>query len=157
YPAAKIAWFRKHKPELFSKIRMMFMCDDYLLWHLGGCKVSHGSSWCTSYFWDITRKQWWPEMMEYLGISADQLPEIVECGEPVGKILPEVAEELGLPEDLLLVMGGQDQSSGAIGVGNVKPGIFSESTGGDLMVCTTTEKPVFDPNGRIPCNYSDMK
>lgn len=157
YPAAKIAWFRKHKPELFSKIRMMFMCDDYLLWYLGGCKVSHGSSWCTSYFWDITRKQWWPEMMEYLGISADQLPEIVECGEPVGKILPEVAEELGLPEDLLLVMGGQDQSSGAIGVGNVKPGIFSESTGGALMVCTTTEKPVFDPNGRIPCNYSDMK
>ena len=95
--------------------------------------------------------------MEYLGISADQLPEIVECGEPVGKILPEVAEELGLPEDLLLVMGGQDQSSGAIGVGNVKPGIFSESTGGALMVCTTTEKPVLIPMAESLCNYSDMK
>ena len=157
YPAAKIAWFRKHKPEAFRKIRMMFMCDDYILWHMSGRKVSHGSSWCTSYFWNITTKEWWPDMLDYLGITAGQLPEIVECGTPVGNILPEVADALGLPRDLLLVMGGQDQSSGAIGVGNVTPGVFSESTGGALMVCTTTDKPVFDPKGRVPCNYSDME
>lgn len=157
FPAAKIAWFRKHKPELFEKIRMMFMCDDYILWHMSGKKISHGSSWCTSYFWDITAKKWWPGMMDYLGLTPDQLPEIVECGTPAGVILPEVADELGLPHDLLLVVGGQDQSSGAIGVGNVVPGIFSESTGGALMVCTTADKPVFDKNCRVPCNYSDMQ
>lgn len=157
FPAAKIAWFRKNKPELFQKINMMFMCDDYILWLMSGKKVSHGSSWCTSYFWDITTKKWWPEMMDYLELTPKQLPEIVECGTPIGKILPEVADELGLPRDLLLVVGGQDQSSGAIGVGNVIPGIFSESTGGALMVCTTSDKPVFDTNCSIPCNYSDME
>ncbi|MBQ3283853.1 MAG: hypothetical protein IJH42_08425, partial [Atopobiaceae bacterium] len=51
---------------------------------------------------------------------------------------------------MLVVMGAQDQSSGAIGVGNVKPGIFSESTGGALMVCTTLDEPVFDPAGNVP-------
>ncbi|NLY90447.1 MAG: FGGY-family carbohydrate kinase [Firmicutes bacterium] len=157
FPAAKIAWFRRHKPELFPKIHMMFMCDDYLLWKLSGKKIGHGSSWCTSYLWNITTKDWWPEMMNYLGITPAQLPKIVESGTPVGKILPHVADELGLPHDLLLVVGGQDQSSGALGVGNVAPGVFSESTGGALMVCTTTNKPVFDPNCRIPCNYSIMK
>jgi len=157
FPATKIAWFRKHKPELFKKIRMMFMCDDYILWHLSGKKVSHGSSWCTSYFWNITTKTWWPEMMDYLGIHPEQLPEILECGTTVGTILPEVADELGLPRDLLLVVGGQDQSSGAIGVGNVIPGVFSESTGGALMICTTTTAPVFDPSCSIPCNYSILK
>lgn len=157
FPAAKISWFRKNKPDLFKKIRMMFMCDDYILWHMSSKKVSHGSSWCTSYFWDTTTKKWWPEMMDYLQITPGQLPEIVECGTPVGTIIPEVADELGLPRNLLLVVGGQDQSSGAIGVGNVVPGIFSESTGGALMVCTMTDKPVFDENCRIPCNYSDMK
>ena len=157
YPATKILWFKKNKPELFKKIRMMFMCDDYILWHMSNKKVSHGSSWCTSYLWDITKKQWWPEMLSYLGISGSQLPEIVECGTPIGTILPEIADELGLPQGLLLVVGGQDQSSGAIGVGNVVPGIFSESTGGALMVCTAAYKPVFDFNGCVPCNYSDMK
>lgn len=157
YPATKILWFRKNKPELFRRISMMLMCDDYLLWHLCKKKVSHGSSWCTSYLWDITKKHWWPEMLDYLQIRPDQLPEILECGTSVGTILPEIADELGLPHHLLLVMGGQDQSSGAIGVGNVVPGIFSESTGGALMVCTTTNQPVFDEKGCIPCNYSDMK
>ena len=64
--------------------------------------------------------------------------------------------ELGLSRDMLVVMGAQDQSSGAIGVGNVKPGIFSESTGGALMVCTTLDEPVFDEAGNVPCNYSDL-
>jgi len=157
YPATKILWFRKNKPELFEKIRMMYMCDDYLWYHLCGRSVSHGSSWCTSYLWDIVKKDWWPEMLEYLQIRPEQLPEIVECGTVIGTIYPEVADELGLPRDLMLVMGGQDQSSGAIGVGNVVPGIFSESTGGALMVCTTVDRPVFDENGCVPCNYSDMK
>lgn len=157
FPAAKILWFRKNKPELFSRIGMMFMSDDYILWHMTGKKMSHGSSWCTSFLWDITRKVWWPEMLDYLQIRADQLPEIVECGTPVGTILPEIADDLGLPRDLLVVMGGQDQSSGAIGVGNVRPGIVSESTGGALMVCITCEKPIFDPHYGLPCNYSDME
>lgn len=153
YPATKILWFKKHKRALFDRIRMMCMCDDYLLYHLSGRFVSHGSSWCTSYLWDIVKKDWWPEMLAYLGLTADQLPAIQECGTPVGTILPEVADELGLPRDLLLVVGGQDQCAGAIGVGNVSPGIFSESTGGALMVCTTAAAPVFDPQGCVPCNY----
>lgn len=157
FPAAKILWFKKNKPELFKQIRMMFMSDDYILWHLTGKMMSHGSSWCTSYLWDITQKCWWPEMLDYLQIHPDQLPEIVECGTPVGTIRPEIADELGLPRNLLIVMGGQDQSSGAIGVGNVKPGIVSESTGGALMVCITCEKAIFDPNFGLPCNYSDME
>lgn len=136
---------------------MMFMTDDYLLWRMCGRKVSHGSSWCTSYLWDIVTKRWWPEMLDYLGITSDQLPEILETGTPIGKLLPEMADELGLSRDMLLVMGAQDQSAGAIGVGNVVPGIFSESTGGALMVCTTMPEPVFDAAGNVPCNYSDLR
>lgn len=157
YPATKILWFKKNKPELFKKISMMFMCDDYLLYHMCGARVSHGSSWCTSYLWDIVKKDWWPEMLSYLELSPGQLPEIHECGDVIGKLDAKVADELGLPVGLPLVMGGQDQCSGAIGVGNVEPGIFSESTGGALMVCTTSDKPIFDREGNVPCNYSDMK
>ncbi|MEG2652694.1 MAG: FGGY family carbohydrate kinase, partial [Ruthenibacterium sp.] len=103
YPATKIRWFRKNKPELFKRVRMMFMCDDYILWHMCGKKVSHGSSWCTSYLWDITQKTWWPKMLDYLHITPDQLPIIMESGTPVSTILPEIADKLGLPHNLLLV------------------------------------------------------
>lgn len=156
FPATEVLWFKKNKPEKFERVSMMFMTDDYLLWRMCGKKVSHGSSWCTSYMWDINTRDWWPEMLDYLGITADQLPEILETGTPIGHLLPEMADELGLSRDMLLVMGAQDQSAGAIGVGNVRPGTFSESTGGALMVCTTLEKSFYDENGNVPCNYSDL-
>lgn len=156
FPATEVLWFKKNKPEKFERVSMMFMTDDYLLWRMCGKKVSHGSSWCTSYMWDINTRDWWPEMLAYLGVTADQLPEILETGTPIGHLLPEMADELGLSRDMLLVMGAQDQSAGAIGVGNVRPGTFSESTGGALMVCTTLEKSFYDENGNVPCNYSDL-
>lgn len=156
FPATEVLWFKKNKPEKFERVSMMFMTDDYLLWRMCGKKVSHGSSWCTSYMWDINTRDWWPEMLDYLGVTADQLPEILETGAPIGHLLPEMADELGLSRDMLLVMGAQDQSAGAIGVGNVRPGTFSESTGGALMVCTTLEKSFYDENGNVPCNYSDL-
>ena len=156
FPATEVLWFRKNKPEKFEHVSMMFMTDDYLLWRMCGKKVSHGSSWCTSYMWDINTRDWWPEMLDYLGVTADQLPEILETGTPIGHLLPEMADELGLSRNMLLVMGAQDQSAGAIGVGNVRPGTFSESTGGALMVCTTLEKSFYDENGNVPCNYSDL-
>ena len=156
FPATEVLWFKKNKPEKFERVSMMFMTDDYLLWRMCGKKVRHGSSWCTSYMWDINTRDWWPEMLDYLGVTADQLPEILETGTPIGHLLPEMADELGLSRDMLLVMGAQDQSAGAIGVGNVRPGTFSESTGGALMVCTTLEKSFYDENGNVPCNYSDL-
>lgn len=156
FPATEVLWFKKNKPEKFERVSMMFMTDDYLLWRMCGKKVSHGSSWCTSYMWDINTRDWWPEMLDYLGVTADQLPEILETGTPIGHLLPEMADELGLSRNMLLVMGAQDQSAGAIGVGNVRPGTFSESTGGALMVCTTLEKSFYDENGNVPCNYSDL-
>ena len=156
FPATEVLWFKKNKPEKFERVSMMFMTDDYLLWRMCGKKVSHGSSWCTSYMWDINTRDWWPEMLDYLGVTADQLPEILETGTPIGHLLPEMADKLGLSRDMLLVMGAQDQSAGAIGVGNVRPGTFSESTGGALMVCTTLEKSFYDENGNVPCNYSDL-
>ena len=156
YPAAKILWLKRHRPDVWERSRRVALLEDWFLLRMTGTSVGEGSLWCTSYLWDINTRDWWPEMLDYLGVTADQLPEILETGTPIGHLLPEMADELGLSRDMLLVMGAQDQSAGAIGVGNVCPGTFSESTGGALMVCTTLEKSFYDENGNVPCNYSDL-
>ena len=50
---------------------------------------------------------------------------IREPGEYVGKLLPEAAAYLGLPADANVCTGCLDQAAGAVGVGNIRPGIFS--------------------------------
>ena len=134
-------------------MKKILLLDDYIFFRLGGEFHCQGSNWCTSYMFDINTKKFWPEMLEKLGISKAQLPQIVDTATPIGTILPEVAEELGLPANLMLVEGGLDQSCGAVGVGNVKPGIFSESTGAALVVCSLIKEIFLDPRGELPCFY----
>jgi xylulokinase len=153
YPACKILWMKRHHPEIFSRICKILLLDDYFVFRMMGVFRAQGSNWCTSYLWNITTKKYWPEMLNRLELREDQLPVMTETSTPIGTILPEAAAELGLSENLILVMGGLDQSCGTIGVGNVRPGIFSENTGAALVVCTMSEKIVLDRGSEVPCYY----
>lgn len=153
YPACKVLWMKRHYPKVFETTEKIMLIEDYFFYRLGGVCYGEGSLWCTSYMWDVTKKHWWPNMLEHLGVREEQLPQIVETTTPIGTILPEVAEELGLSHNLKLVMGGLDQACGAIGVGNVRPGVFSECTGAALVVATMTDEIVFDSGGELPCFY----
>lgn len=153
YPACKVLWMKRHNPEVFERTAKILLLEDYFFYRLGGVCYGEGSLWCTSYMWDITTKRWWPQMLERLGVREEQLPQIVETTTPIGAILPQVAAELGLSPNLKLVMGGLDQACGAIGVGNVSPGLFSECTGAALVVATMTDEIVFDHGGELPCFY----
>ena len=151
YPACKVLWTRRNRPEVFERTRKVLLLEDWFLQRMTGVACGEGSLWCTSYLWDINTRDWWPEMLDRLGLDVSQLPRIEESGTPLGTILPAVADELGLPRTLTVVVGGLDTACGTIGVGNVEPGIFSESTGAVLVVCTKVDHVVLDPGGEFPC------
>jgi xylulokinase len=92
-------------------------------------------------------------MLNELGINEGMLPEILEPGELVGGILPQVARELGINPETQIVTGAMDNAIGAVGVGAIRPGIFSESIGSTLAVCVPTNKITYDPNRQMPIHY----
>lgn len=153
WPATKVLWVRKYEPDIFSRIAKILLIEDYFIYRMTGKYVAEGSLLCSTVYWDILRKTWWPEMLDYLKIDPEQLPEVRESGEPVGAIFPEVAQELGVSADMVVCTGALDQAAGTIGVGNIKPGIFSENTGAALAICATVDSPFVDPTGRMPCHY----
>jgi xylulokinase len=153
WPASKILWIKRNEADLFKKVHKYLLVEDYLIYRMTGKVVAEGSLLCSTVYWDITKKKWWHEMLQYLDISEDQLPEIRESGEVIGELLPEAAQELGLSRNTTVCTGALDQAAGAVGVGNIKPGIFSENTGAALAICATLEKPVFDPKLRMPIHY----
>ncbi len=153
WPAPKVLWLKQEDPETFSKVRHIVLLEDYIIYLLTGKLVSEGSLLTSTLYWDIRTKEYWQEMLDYIGITKDMLPEICESGEIVGKILPAVAEELGLSEDAVITTGCLDQAAGAIGVGNIYPGIFSENIGAALAICVPTRKLTYDPNRQMPVHY----
>ncbi|HDK26486.1 MAG TPA: xylulokinase [Candidatus Atribacteria bacterium] len=156
WPAAKILWFKKHKPDIYRKVAKFLLIEDYFIYRLCGKYVCEGSLICSTVYWDIIKKVWWKDMLSYLGVKEVQLPEIRESGEVVGSIQPKIAQELGLSADTLVTTGALDQACGAIGVGNLVPGVISENTGAALAICATVDHPIFDKKRRMPCHYHGM-
>ena len=153
WPAAKLLWVRENEPELWKKVRHILLLEDYIIYLLTGKFVAEGSLLTSTEYWDIRTKKYWPEMLEYLEVDEAWLPEIMESGRLVGTILPQMAEKLGISKKAQIATGCLDQAAGAIGVGNIKPGIFSENIGAALAICVPTAKLTYDENRLMPVHY----
>ena len=152
WPICKILWLKRNEPDIFDKTSKFLVLKDYLIWKLTGELVTDPSVSSSTGYLDIVKKDWWDDALNILGIGYEKLPSIVESYTPVGRINSEVSKELGLPSGIPVINGGMDQMVGALGAGNIKPGIITETTGTALAIIATTDKPVFDPQRRVPCS-----
>ena len=150
WSACKILWIRQNEPEVFARASKFVLVQDYLIFRLTGQIVTDGSVACTSLNYDFSRNGWWKEVQEAIGIRTSQLPDIVAPGSIVGMLTPDAARELGLTVHARVVTGGMDQSVGAIGAGNILPGIVSEATGAALVVQATIADPLIDRSKVVP-------
>lgn len=153
WPASKILWVKRHEPEIFRKTDKFLLIEDYFIYRMTGKFATEGSLVCSSTYWDIIHKCYWQEMLDTMGIRESQLAPVYESGEKIGGILPEAAKDLGLPRRVTVCTGALDQAAGAIGAGNCREGMFSETIGAALAICAPVSHPVFDPNRRMPLHY----
>lgn len=153
WPACKILWIRQNEPEVFARAQKFVLVQDYLIYRLTGRIVTDGSISCTTLNYDLIKNAWWTDIQEAIGIQTAQLPEIVQPGTNVGTLTAEAARLLGLTTGACVVTGGMDQAVGAIGAGNFKPGIVSESTGAALAIQATISDPLIDQSKVVPVYY----
>ena len=157
WPAAKALWVKENEPEVYAKTKKILLIEDFILYQLTGRYVSDCSMLCSTLYWDITTKGYWKIMLDELEMTKENFPEILEPGEVAGTILPEVADRLGLDRKVKVCTGAMDNAVGAVGVGAVRPGMFSESIGSTLAVCVPTDKIMYDPNRQMPIHYYPVK
>ena len=150
WTAAKIMWWQRHEPELFRSAARFVLAEDFMLRRLTGTFVTDGGIQCTTMLFDIRERDWFGPMLDAVGIDSRRLPEVREPGTIVGELTAAAAAELGLAVGLPIVAGGMDQGAGAVGVGNIRGGMVSESTGGALTIQAAVDRHGGDPSGRTP-------
>jgi len=150
WPACKIAWLKNNLPEIYEASKKFLLVQDFIVYQLTGKFVTEGSISCTTLYYDIVKNIWWQEALDAIGLSATKLPDILMPGAVAGTLRKSAAEAIGLPAGIPVVMGGMDQSAGAVGAGNIFPAIISETTGGALTIQATVPNPDVDPTGQIP-------
>lgn len=84
WPACKLMWIRGNEPEVFNRIRHVFLLEDWILWALTGKTVTEPTIQSSTIYFDICKKQWWAEMLSYIGLDITVFSEIVPSGVKVG-------------------------------------------------------------------------
>jgi xylulokinase len=81
-----------------------------------------------------------PQALAAAQIAQHELARIQTPGSPIAHVRPHMAEAWGLSPDTLVVTGTNDQYAGALGAGNCRLGIVSETTGTCLALVTLFEQ-----------------
>jgi len=137
YTWPKILWYRKHRPEVFSKTAKILQSNSYIVYRMTGEMTQDLSQGYGLACFDMRKGCWDEEACETLGIPRHFLPEIVPCHRVVGKLTREAAGQTGLIEGIPVVAGGLDAACGTLGAGVVSPGQTQEQGGqaGGMSIC----------------------
>ena len=119
FTAPKILWMQKHEPELWTKVKKIMLPKDYLAYRLSGTFCTDYSDASGMLLMDVKNKCWSKEMMEICHVSRAQLPDLYESYEVVGTLKAEIADELGVSEDVKVIAGAGDNAAAAVGTGTV--------------------------------------
>ena len=141
WPATKILWLRKHRPDVFSSTATFMLLKDYIVFRLTGRKLADMSIATFTFYFDIYEKCYWQEMLNAIGISKSQLSPLVEPCTIAGPLTEAAAQALGLSSQTLVNIGALDHFAGMIGTGNVHPGGITLSTGTVMALAVMAQEP----------------
>ncbi len=149
FTAPKILWMKENESENFAKINKIMLPKDYINYRLTGIHCCDYSDAAGMLLLDCKNKCWSKEMLDICGISEDKLPKLFESYEAVGTLLPEIAEKLGLSENVTVVAGAGDNAAAAIGTGTLSCGDCNISLGTSGTVFMPSESFSSAANGAI--------
>lgn len=141
WPATKILWLRRNRPDIFKRAATYLLLKDYIVYRMTGRMVGDCSIATFSFYFDIYHKCYWKKMLDAIGVREEQLPPLAEPCTEQGALTN--ASALGLPEGVRVNLGTLDHFAGMIGTGNVASGGVSLSTGTVMALATLaqTAKP----------------
>jgi D-xylulose kinase len=151
FTASKILWMKKHHPELFARLGRVLLPHDYLNWWMTGVAAMECGDASGTGLLDVRRRVWREEVIVAVdgGLRA-KLPNLIDSSDKVGNLTAEVAAALGgLRPGIPVSAGGGDNMMGAIGTGNVRPGVLTVSLGTSGTIYAFSAAPVVDPKGEI--------
>lgn len=153
--APKILWLKNKYPEIMEKASLYLLLPEYFSYRLTGNAVTDPCTASSTGLYADDAKDYSETALSVAEIDKSQAARIQASGTAIGIVKDAAAEEFGLPDGVVLVTGTNDQYAGALGAGNSRPGIVTETTGTCLALVTLTEMlpsplPVGLFGGRFP-------
>jgi xylulokinase len=131
---SKLVWMRKHEPALYQRLAQVVDVGAYLADKLvGRCRtcLAGGDSLCLL---SLADRSWSEAILEYLGLEADALPDLVPPGRLLGHLTESAAKATGLLAGTPVVAAGGDGQVFAVGVNAPSREVLSLTVGTSLVL-----------------------
>ncbi len=149
FTAAKLAWVKENEPENFEKIKYVLLPGDFISFQFSGNYTTTASALSEGILWDFKNKNIAFELINEFGFSKDLFPTVQAVFSNHGKILPNIALELGFSKDVIIGYKAGDQPNNALSLGVLNPGEIATTAGTSGVVYGVSEELKFDPQSRV--------
>jgi len=142
FTAPKLAWVRKHEPQVFEKTKTVLLPKDYVRLKMTGEKASDLSDSAGTLWLDVAGRRWSSALLAACGLGVEHMPALVEGTERTGTLRADIAVLWGVPQ-VPVAGGGGDNAAGAAGIGVVRDGdaLLSLGTSGVIFVANDAFRP----------------
>jgi len=146
---SKMVWFVHTFPKRAARLGRWIHAADYITGRLcGRWDVTDLTNALKSGF-DVKDAFWPAYLYERLPLQRSWLPEVVPSGTPLGRLLPSLAVELGLSDEVQIVAGMTDGCASQIASGAVNLGDWNTTIGTTMVIKGVTEQELKDPQDRL--------
>jgi len=151
YTAAKIYHLYRNEEAAFKKTSTFFLVHNYLNWYLTDeVRVMEPGDTSGMALRLPAADSWSDKLID--AISPDlrnKLPPVKPSDRSIGLISTSLCKRFGFSPDCTIDAGSGDNMYGAIGTGNVEPGLVTISLGTSGTAYTCMTEPYIDPEGEI--------
>ncbi|MCK7543128.1 FGGY-family carbohydrate kinase [Marinobacter bryozoorum] len=129
---AQANWLIQNEPENWRRTCHYLLLSGYLGYRLTGQFRDSTAAQVGYLPFDFRRHQWAGKRnfkWQLMPVRREQLPELVNPGEPLGELTSEAANHLGVPSGLPVIAAASDKACEVLGSGGTAPDIACLSYG----------------------------
>ena len=143
FTAPKIAWVRKHEPDVYGKLARVLLPKAYIRLLLTGEHVEEMSDAAGTLWLDVAKRDWSEALLGVTGLTSEHMPRLVEGSAPSGNLKRDLCERWGIVGKVVVAGGAGDNAAAGCGIGAVRPGegFVSLGTSGVIFVSNDRFRP----------------
>ncbi len=149
FTASKLKWVKENEPDIYSKIHKFMLPGDYIAYKLSGKISTTISGLSEGVFWDFKSDAIADWLLDYYGVEAHLIPDIVDTFSVQSEVSEKGASETGLAKGTSVFYRAGDQPNNALSLNVFNPGEVAATGGTSGVIYAITDSLSVKESSRV--------
>ncbi len=149
FTASKLAWVKENEPGIYDQVDKIMLPGDFIAMKLTGEITTSSSALSEGIFWDFKKDALSGDVMNHFGFKDSLIPKVNPLFSSHGKVLPVIAQQLGINENCTVTYKAGDQPNNALSLNVLQPGEVAATGGTSGVIYAVTDKLLSDKFSRV--------